>query len=121
MILSKAAKCPPPDLNGGGHYYRLIIALKNEPQPELQHSSRVCICSLCNRAKVLKIADIAVWGAKNHSVEKVESLSTELKPRSFSPERESPEDREVHIPVALRLEGIRAKITERARRRGSQR
>jgi hypothetical protein len=31
----EGSKMPAPDLNGGGHYYRLIITLKNEPQAEL--------------------------------------------------------------------------------------
>src|SRR5436309_14999718 len=113
-------KCPPL-VERRRAILQVTLSSENKPQPELHDSSIVCIRSRCYRAKVRKIANIAVGCAENHSVEKVASLSTEFKLPPLGPDWESSDHREVQVPVALRLEAIWAKVAERARRRSGQR
>src|SRR5438309_7457003 len=82
-----------------GNTCKSLSSSENEPQPELQDSSRVPICSRGDRAKGREIANITVGSAKDHSIEKIESLSSELKFPFFTPHWESTEHREVDVPV----------------------
>src|SRR5579859_2563512 len=92
------------------------LSSEHEPQAELHYSCLVG--GTCDLAEAPTVANIAVGRAPDHGVKEVEGFSSELELSSFAHNRESSKDREICVPVPLRVEGIWAKVPKRPERWG---